>query len=161
MIYYLSRSPKQAAHFLNDNDAKKACGYSLRVITNALQLHIAESIPHLPAFDLRYATLHMVWCSKSIDHMLWAYEYHLTLQERINRSYALKHDRFMTDIFVRDYVKMIPYEQWEDPPINEMPIEYASMQIDTITKWRLYYSNCRKGPYKKVKPPFWLADLRC
>lgn len=157
-FFFLHHSPVQCANWLNDFDAPNAYRYSEQVISNAIQLYIAEDVQHLRRFDDTYMSIHVYWIMENIDHALWAYDYYCALQTRFNKQH--RHDNFLTHLFMRKAIQLLPHNKWSNPPLANMPSTYSLLQCDDITKWRLYYANARKGTFRKVKPPFWLHTMR-
>jgi len=152
-IFYLHRSPTTCARWLNDKDAPAVQRYCKGILVNAVHLWYCETQMNIPTFDARYMGPHMSWLMSSVEHVCWVYDLFKGLEERCGRQ-----PDFRFHIQMPSYMRWFPRIPWENPPLT-MPHQFAMLRIDDIYKWRLFYGTERKGPYHKVKQPFWLTDI--
>ena len=161
-LYYLHQSARTVAWWLNDTDSLATESFTAGLISNAIQFSVLERVQGIRCFDGRFVTVHLDWVMKSIEHFLWVYDLFAELEKR---NYKHKRRRTCHDLdyadwkfhlHINDNMDWLPRRSWEDPPMT-IPVEFATLrELTTIQRWRLFYSVERRGPFKKVKPPFWM-----
>lgn len=176
-IFFLSNSPKQAAHWMVDKHVVKMIletaqllSTAHRILDGKLEIGLTKTgrkkknycLTNMVLEENLYSATHVnhpsaIWARESNVNYSWLYDHFVEL----NKEYTFRYGKIHKCYALKDYLAKLPLNI---PMTNEMtPIRCAmkdefKISDDPIQNYRNYYKNGKVHlfSWKKRKPPAWI-----